>query len=109
MSRSANRSGSDASAWISAASLSKTRARPVNRPSTMPPSTPASLMTAPPSGARLPRSSRSPPVGLNGAVSGWITSPSGAGGASRATCPASVSPVQVRQSPSRQPGVEQLA
>ena len=46
MSRSSNRSGADASAVISAASLSKTRARPVKRPSAIPPSTPASLITA---------------------------------------------------------------
>src|SRR6202162_5609261 len=54
MSRSANFSGAEASASISAASPSKTRARPVNRPSCMSPSTPASVITAPTSGARVP-------------------------------------------------------
>ena len=77
MSWSANESGSCSSAAISWRSLLKTRARPRNTPSCSPPSMPAIFSTAPPSGARLPCSSRSPPVSLYGLATGWITSPSG--------------------------------
>ena len=68
MSPSVNESGESSSAAMSADSPSNTRARPVNFPSTMPRSTPATFRMAPPSGARLPCSRRRPPVGLNGPV-----------------------------------------
>ena len=42
-------------------------------------------------------------MGLNGALTGSTTSPSGAGGSSRSTCSASVSPVQVSAEPSSAP------
>src|ERR671914_39904 len=103
MSWSANTSGVSMRACSRSCSLSNTRARPTNRLSTIPVSTPASLSTAPPSGATLPDSRRSPPVGLNGADTGWTTSPSGAGGSIRATCSASVSPVHVIGEPSSTP------
>src|ERR1700727_2613122 len=85
---------------MSAASLLKTRARPTNQPSSMPPSTPASLMTAPPSGARLPRSSRRPPAGLHGARHGG----GDAGGLFGQRLPGAGEAVAVEQ-----PGFKQLA
>ena len=77
MSWSANESGSCSSASISWRSPLKTRARPRKTPSWSPPSTPASFSTAPPSGARFPCSSRSPPVSLNGAGDGMDHVPVG--------------------------------
>jgi hypothetical protein len=72
-------SGACSSASISWRSLLKTRARPRKTPSRSPPSTPAIFSTAPPSGARFPFSSRSPPVALERLGDGMDHVPVGRG------------------------------
>src|SRR5580698_6674156 len=95
MSLSMKLSGSPSRAAMRERSPLNTRARPVKTPSFTPPSTPATLRIAPPAGARLPRSRRSPPVSLKGFSTEKITPPSGGGGSSRRSCWAKVSPGQV--------------
>ncbi len=63
---------------------------------------PATLTTAP-LGASEPVSTAMPPMAWMGRSSGWITSPSGAGGSMSARFSAMVRPVTVRQSPCSRP------
>ena len=85
-------------ACMAASSPSNTRARPSNWRWSMP----ATFTTAP-FGASEPLSTAMPPTAWSGSASGWITSPSGAGGSSSARFSATVRPVTVRQSPCSSP------